>query len=114
MSDIGLHGSLYGEIRELAELVDAVITDIVVNARDAGNRHRLADRLTDMTTAGSRGLIMRYLGPASARENWSDLAEALRQDPTPPRITDRLEVLARLLDTRRSSALARLHGIGAR
>jgi hypothetical protein len=114
MSDIGLHGSLYGEIREFAELVDAVITDVATDAHDGANRCRLADRLTDMTAAGSRGLIMRYLGPASARQNWRELAEALQRDPAPPGIAERLEALARLLDTRRSAALARLHGIGAR
>jgi hypothetical protein len=114
MSDIGLHGSLYGEIRELAELVDAVITDIAVDGRDAANRRKLAERLTDMTAPDSRGLVMRYLGPASALQNWGDLADALRHDPAPPWITDRLEALARLLDTRRSTALARLHGTGAR
>lgn len=43
MSDIGLHGGLYGDIREFAELVDAVITDIAVGAREAANRRRLAE-----------------------------------------------------------------------
>lgn len=114
MSDIGLHGSLYGEIRELAELVDAVIGEISVDARDSSNRRKLADRLVDMTAADSRGLVMRYLGPISVRQNWGELADALRRDAAPPWVGDRLEVLARILDTRRSAALARLHGVGAR
>jgi hypothetical protein len=114
MSDIGLHGSLYGEIRELAELVDLVISDIAVDGQDAISRRQLAERLTDMTAAGSRGLVMRYLGPTAALHNWGDLAEALRHEPVPAGITDRLETLARALDMRRSAALARLHGNGAR
>lgn len=114
MSDIGLHGSLYGEIREFAELVDAVISEISVDARDSTNRRKLADRLVDMTADDARGLVMRYLGPASVRQNWGEIAEALQHDTAPPWVGDRLEALARLLDTRRSAALARLHGIGAR
>lgn len=114
MSDIGLHGSLYGEIREFAELVDSVIAEIAVDARGGANRRLLAERLKGISDAGSRGVVMRYLGPASTRQDFGDLAEALQRDASPPWIIDRLEALARLLDTRRSAALARLHGIGAR
>jgi hypothetical protein len=114
MSDIGLHGSLYGEIREFAELVDSVIADIAVDARGGANRRLLAERLKDISAVGSRGVVMRYLGPASPRQDFGDLADALQRDASPPWITDRLEALARLLDTRRSAALARLHGIGVR
>jgi hypothetical protein len=112
MSDIGLHGSLYGEIREFAELVDAVIADIALGTRESASRRKLAERLADITATS--GLVMRYLGPASARQNWANLADALQRDPAPPWIAERLETLARLLDTRRSAALARLHGAGAR
>ena len=58
--------------------------------------------------------MMRYFGPASSQYNLKELAEALQRDLAPLWISDRLEVLARLLDTRRSAALARLHGVGAR
>ena len=112
MSDIGLHGGLYGEIREFAELVDAVISDIAIGTLEAANRRKLSDRLKDITATG--GLVMRYLGPASSQHNWAELAEALQREPSPPWMSDRLEALARLLDTRRSAALARLHGVGAR
>lgn len=111
MSDIGLHGSLYSEIREFAELVDAVITDITVGTCEVTNRRKLAERLKDITATG--GLVMRYLGPASSQHNWKELGEALQRDPDPPWMSDRLEALARLLDIRRSAALARLHGVGA-
>jgi len=112
MSDIGLHGSLYGEIREFAELVDAVITDTAAGTPEVASRQTLAARLKEI--AATSGLVMRYLGPASSQQNWRELAEALQHDSSPPWMSDRLEALARLLDTRRSAALARLHGVGAR
>lgn len=112
MSDIGLHGSLYGEIREFAELVDGVISDLAVGTNNPGSRRKLAERLRDIT--GTGGFAMRYLGPTSARQNWGELVDALQHDPAPTWVGERLEALARLLDTRRSAALARLHGVGAR
>lgn len=112
MSDTGLHAGLYGEIREFAELVNSVIADVSLGTAQQGNRRRLADRLKDITAGG--GLMMRYLGPSSSRQTWADLADALQQEPAPPWMPDRLEKLARLLDSGRSAALARLHGIDAR
>jgi hypothetical protein len=114
MSDIGLHSSLYGEIREFAELVDVVIADFATGAPGATSRRKLAERLKDIAGPGSRGLAIRYLGPASAQQNLAELADALQDDPAPAWISHRLEALARLLDTRRSAALARVHGIGSR
>jgi hypothetical protein len=114
MSGAGLHAGLYGEIRELAELVDAVIADVTIGTAPPGNRHRLVERLKDITAAGGSGLMMRYLGPTWGRQNWADLADALQQDPAPAWMPDRLEQLARLLDSGRSAALARLHGIDPR
>jgi hypothetical protein len=114
MSDIGLHGGLYGEIRELAELVDLVIADLAAGAPRTAIRRKLADRLGDITRSGSRGLAIRYLGSASAQQNLAELADALQNDLAPPWINDRLEGLARLLDTRRSAALERVHGVGSR
>ncbi len=114
MSNAGLHAGLYGEIREFAELVDSVIAEVSVGTGQPDNRRRLAERLKDITAAGGGGLMMRYLGPASGRQNWADLADALQQDPSPSWMPDRLESLARLLDSGRSAALARLHGIDAR
>jgi hypothetical protein len=114
MSDFGLHAGLYGEIREFAELVDSVIADITVETREPSQWRKLAERLDDIGAADSRGLVMRYLGPTAARQNWSELAQALRADPTPEGTIERLESLARALDTRRSAALARIHGVDAR
>lgn len=114
MSDIGLHAGLYGEIREFAELVDFVISDIASGTREPQCLHKLVGRLDDMGSADSRGLVMRYLGPTATHHNWADLAKALRTEPRPQDAIDRLEALARLLDTRRSAALARIHGIDAR
>jgi len=56
---------------------------------------------------------MRYLGPTSRKENWGDLVDALQRDPAPLWVSERLEGLARLLDSGRSAALARLHGVDA-
>ena len=114
MSDTGLHAGLYGEIREFAELVDFVIADVSLGTGQPGNRRKLADRLKDITASGGGGLMMRYLGPSSSRQTWADLADALQQEPAPPWMPDRLEKLARLLDSGRWAALARLHGIDAR
>jgi hypothetical protein len=114
MSDAGLHAGLYGEIREFAELVDSVIADVSIGSAQPGNQRKLAERLKDLTAAGGSGLMLRYLGPAWGRQNWADLADALQQDPAPPWMPDRLERLARLLDSGRSAALARLHGIDYR
>jgi hypothetical protein len=114
MSDIGLHGGLYGEIREFAELVDVVIADLAVGTPGATSRRKLAERLRDITGTGSRGFVIRYLGPASVQQNLAELADALQNDPAPPWMNERLEALARLLDTRRSAAFARVHGIGSR
>lgn len=113
MSDIGLHGSLYGEIREFAELVDVVLADLATGTPGATSRRKLAERLRDITGTGSRGLVIRYLGPAPAPQNLAELADALQGDPAPAWMSGRLEALARLLDTRRSAALARVHGIGS-
>jgi hypothetical protein len=116
MSNIGLHAGFYGEIREFAELVDSVIADISLGAPGPANRQKLADRLKDMTATGSDGLLLRYLGPDSGitRQSWVDLAGALQQDRSPAWVSDRLESLARLLDSGRSAALERLHGIDVR
>ena len=113
MSNIGLHGGLYGEIREFAELVDVVIADLAVGTPSGASRRKLAERLRDITSSGSRGLVIRYLGPASPQQNLAELADALQNDTAPPWMKVRLEGLARLLDTRRSAAFARVHGIGS-
>ena len=86
MSDIGLHGSLYGEIRELAELVDLVISDMAVGRQDASSRRQLAERLADMTAAGSRGAYEadsdRPIRPSSSRSWLLVKVVSLPESPT--------------------------------
>ena len=118
MSDTGLHAALYGEIRELAELVDVVIAEFLAGSLRPGmnDREDLAGRLKEMTDAPSSGLLLRYLGPSggAVKQSWAELASALQQEPVPEWVPDRLERLARLLECGRSAALERLHGVDAR
>ena len=118
MSDTGLHAALYGEIRELAELVDVVIAELMAGRLPSGvnDREELAKRLKEMTDASSSGLLLRYLGPSggAVKQSWAELASALQQEPVPEWVPDRLERLARLLECGRSAALERLHSVDAR
>jgi hypothetical protein len=118
MSDTGLHAGLYNEIRDLAELVDTVISEFALGtARARGNNvQQLAGRLEELTGAPSVGLLLRYLGPdnGSGRRRWGELAAALRQEPAPTWVPARLEQLARILENGRSAALERLRGVDTR
>jgi hypothetical protein len=116
MSNTGLHAGLYGELRDFAELVDTVIAEMSTGSTQPAARKKLAERLQEITAPSAGGLLLRYVGPApsGARQNWADLAIALRQDPAPAWVPDQLENLARLLDRGRSAALERLHGVDVR
>ncbi|WFU42729.1 hypothetical protein QA640_09840 [Bradyrhizobium sp. CB82] len=116
MSNAGLQGTLYGEIRLLSELVDAVIADLSMDARRTSrSRSELSKTLRELTTSGSTALLLRYVLPGSedAARGWSTLPDALDQETAPAGLVDRLETLARILDRSRSAAFERLRGVGA-
>lgn len=116
MSNAGLQGTLYGEIRLLSELVDAVIADLSVDTHTSSrSRSELSKTLRELTTAGSAALLLRYAPPGAelAARSWAALPDALDQDPAPSNLAERLEALARILDRSRSAAFERLRGVGA-
>lgn len=116
MSEAGLGATLYGEIRELSELVDAVIADLSNEpASSTLARVELARILRELTATGPSIHLLRFATPGSegmVRE-WSALPEILDQQPAPIGLVERLEALARVLERSRSVAFGRLRGIGA-
>jgi hypothetical protein len=117
MSNAGLQAGLYGEIRSLSELVDAVIADLSSGgARTSNARSELSMRLREMTSAGSGARLLRYMLPGTEMpaQAWSTLPDALDQEPAPAGLSERLEAFARILDRSRSAAFERLRGVDAR
>jgi hypothetical protein len=122
MSDPGLYTHLYAQLRDCAELIDRVIIDLETEGAAAGTKEReaLADLLRALDEAPASNLSATLLanvlreGRSSGRVNWHEIAEAIDRGDSSQAVIERLEGLARALESERADMHARMHGSHAR
>jgi hypothetical protein len=122
MSEPGLYTHLYAQLRHCGELIDQVIVDLEVTGGCAGRKQRedLAQLLRLLETSPTSDLdavlianVLRETKAASGT-NWAEVADAIDRGDLSERILERLEELARALETQRADMHARMHGSYAR
>lgn len=122
MSDPGLYTHLYVQLRYCGELIDRVIVDFETEGGGAARKPRedLAQLLRALQTSPSSDLDATLLAnvlretKAASGANWAEVADAIDQGEMSGALLDRLEELARALETQRADMHARIHGAYAR
>ena len=122
MSDSGLYMHLYSQLRDCAELIDRVIIDLESGTSSAGKEDRtdLSQLLRALQKAPASSLSTTLLANV-LRENrvaatvrWDEVADAVEQGDNGRATIQRLEHLARALESERAEMHARVHGSHAR
>ena len=122
MSDSGLYMHLYSQLRDCAELIDRVIIDLESGTSSAGKEDRtdLSQLLRALQKAPASSLSTTLLANV-LRENrvaatvrWDEVADAVEQGDNGKATMQRLEDLARALESERAEMHARVHGSHAR
>jgi hypothetical protein len=122
MSDSGLYTHLYAQLRECAELVDRVIIDLETKDGSSPVKERevLAEMLRALQIAPASNLSAMLLAnvlresKAGDRANWNEIADAIDKGETSQAVIERLEDLARALESERADMHARMYGSHAR
>jgi aminoglycoside phosphotransferase (APT) family kinase protein len=122
MSDSGLYTHLYAQLRDCAELIDHVIINLETTDGVAGTKEReaLVSLLRTLHTAPASNLSATLLANVlretrtGGRANWNEIADAIDKGNVSPAIIERLEELARALESERADMHARIHGSHAR
>ena len=119
MSDTGLYSGLYTTVKRLAELVDLVILDLKSESNTPTSiqqRQQLGTLLSNLqgnpredVTTSLLAIIVRD-SPRSF--NPKDLGAQLLEGKTDPVTVDRLEILASILDSERSTVWSKMRGQG--
>jgi hypothetical protein len=120
MSDAGLYSSLYGRIRDLAELLDEVLLGLKLGTSKPSdpNRQRLGqlflsigNRRTRDLTSQLLSILLRTEG-TDLNEQWSEIGQLLLQGsaPVPPTVITTLEEVAQTLEHERAGVLAKMRG----
>lgn len=117
MTNSGLYADLHQQMRELADLVDKVITRLRQNLNETGtDRTNLANRLEQLSASDPDDLADRLLSITlganqnNNREKWNTISQELSSDNTQAQIIDKLEEFALLLEQRQADALAKMRG----
>ena len=122
MSEPGLYTHLYAQLRYCGELIDRVIVDFETTGGNAARKQRedLSQLLRALQTSPASDLDATLLAnvlretKAASGANWAEVADAIDQGDMSGGILDRLEELARALETQRADMHARIHGAYAR
>jgi hypothetical protein len=122
MSDSGLYMHLYSELRDCAELVDRVIIDLESGSGSAAteDRRHLSQLLRALQKAPASTLSTTLLANvlresrAAATVKWDEVADAVERGDSAKPTMQRLEDLARALESERAEMHARVHGSHAR
>lgn len=122
MSDSGLYMHLYSQLRDCAELVDRVIIDLESGSGSAGteDRRHLSQLLRALQEAPASTLSTTLLANvlresrAAAAVKWDEVADAVERGDSAKPTMQRLEELARALESERAEMHARVHGSHAR
>ena len=122
MSEPGLYTHLYAQLRYCGELIDRVIVDFETAGKSAARKPRedLAQLLRVLESSPASNLDAMMLAnvlretKAASEANWADVADAIDQGNLSEGILERLEELARALETQRADMHARIHGAYAR
>lgn len=122
MSDPSLYTNLYSQLRDCAELVDQVIIDLETRGgvKESKERKELTGLLRVLQTSPTSNMsavllanVLKENGPAR-RVNWRDVADAIDRGDVSHGVVDKLETLARALESERSDVQSRMHGSHAR
>jgi aminoglycoside phosphotransferase (APT) family kinase protein len=122
MSDSGLYTHLYVQLRDCAELIDHVIVDLETTGGAAGTKEReaLVSLLRTLHTAPASNLSATLLSNVlretrmGGGANWNEIADAIDKGNVSQAVIERLEELARALESERADMHARIHGSYAR
>jgi hypothetical protein len=103
-------------------LIDRVIVDFETTGGSAARKQRedLAQLLRLLQTSPTSNLDATLLANvlretrAASGANWAEVADAIDQGDVSERVLERLEELARALETQRADMHARIHGTYAR
>lgn len=119
MSDIGVHSNVYQRVRDYGQLID----EVLINLRSKPSviadvsRRRLGELLAGLTATPPPNLQTAWLGmliggtDSTARADWAIVGRALLSATVDSGVIDKLEELARLLEERRTDALAKMRGL---
>ena len=122
MSDSGLYMHLYSQLRDCAELIDRVIIDLESGSSSAGKEDRthLSELLRTLQKAPASSLSTTLLtnvlteNRVTTAVRWDEVADAVERGDSDKAIMQRLEDLARALESERAEMHARVHGSHAR
>jgi hypothetical protein len=117
MSDPGLFTHLYSQLRHCGELIDTVIVDLETTGGSSAGKQRddLSRLLRSLQSSPTSSLDAALLATVlresrTAEANWTDVADAIDRGEASKAVIDRLEDLARALETQRAEVHARIHG----
>jgi hypothetical protein len=122
MSDIGLHGSIYEQLRQYADRLDRALIGLRNPNVDAAlqSRKEIAWLLRDITNNRSTSAASQFIAIILSQELPSTLGQGLticeslastleRRSPSAPELTQ-LEQIAMAIDKECASTLARIKG----
>ena len=122
MSDPGLFTHLYVQLRDCAELIDHVIIDLETTGGVTGTKEReaLVSLLRTLHMAPASNLSATLLSNVlretrmGGGANWNEIADAIDKGNVSQAVVERLEELARALESERADMHTRIHGSYAR
>ncbi|MEM9954854.1 MAG: hypothetical protein AAF846_24825 [Chloroflexota bacterium] len=117
MTNSGLYADLHQQMRELADLVDEVLTYLRQDHNQQFiQRTNLAQRLTQLAEPDPQDLADRLLSinlgvnQNNNRQKWQSISQKLYSTETDKSIIGELETFAYLLEQHQADALAKMRG----